>query len=394
MVSANGQAARPWLLRGGAFVAFAATLVFGAATVAQTDGPTRRLQDIQVQALPGNEVELRLVMSESAPEPLAFTIDEPARIALDLADTGISLSSRRQQVNLGVLDTILAAEANGRTRVVLNLDALVAYETRVSGNSVYLTLGSSRKSAGSAAFDGPAPPRAADRPPRRSRTDRRIAGVDFRRSELGSGRVIVELSDPGTPVDVRRDGGSVVVNFEGASLPADLAKRLDVIDFATPVNTVDTMGVGGDTRVIIAATGQFEQLAYQSDSTFTIEIQPVAREEEEEQPGLFSEEREYSGERLTLNFQDIETRAVLQLLADISARNIVVSDTVQGNVTLRLQNVPWDQALDIVLATKGLDMRENGNVIIVAPAEEIAAREKADLESRKEIRELEPLDCR
>jgi len=204
--------------------------------------------------------------------------------------------------------------------------------------------------------------------------------------------VIISLSDPGTPVDVRQEGSRILVNFPGTSLGDNMLKRLDVMDFATPVNTVDVLRVGADARIVIAATGPYEELAYQSDDVFTVEVQPVEEEEATVmQPSLFSPDRQYEGERLTLNFQDIETRAVLQLLADISGRNIVVSDTVQGNVTLRLQNVPWDQALDIVLATKGLDMRQNGNVIIVAPAEEISARELADLESKKEIKELEPL---
>ncbi len=220
---------------------------------------------------------------------------------------------------------------------------------------------------------------------------RSIQNVDFRRGDKGAGRVVVNLSDAGTPVDVRKEGGQVILSFTNTQLPDELLKRLDVTDFATPVNTIDVMRVGGDARIVIAARGAFDELAYQSDQTFTVEIQPVVKAAVEQKATLFSPDKQYSGERLTLNFQDIETRAVLQLLADVSGRNIVVADTVQGNVTLRLQNVPWDQALDIVLATKGLDMRQNGNVMIVAPAEEIAAREKADLESRKEIKELEPL---
>jgi type IV pilus assembly protein PilQ len=347
--------------------------------------PSNVLEDIEVQALPGNKIELRLVLSDAAPEPLSFTIDSPARIALDLGDTAMGLSQRRKDVGIGVLDTILAAEAGGRTRVVLNLDAMVPYETRVAGNSVYVTLGGAAAAAPVTAFEG----RAA--PSRAAAGARSITGVDFRRSETGAGRIIVDLTDPGTPVDVRKEGERITVSFGGTTLPDSLLKRLDVIDFATPVNTVDALRVGGDARLVIAATGPFEELAYQSDNVFTIEVQPVVEEQAGIQPTLFSPDREYTGEKLTLNFQDIETRAVLQLLADVSGRNVVVSDTVQGNVTLRLQNVPWDQALDIVLATKGLDMRENGNVIIVAPAEEIAARELADLESRKEIKELEPL---
>ena len=347
------------------------------------------LTDIEVRALPGNRIELRLVLSGTAAEPLAFTIDEPARISLDLRDTSLGLQSRRQDVGIGVLDTILAAEAKGRTRVVLNLDAMVPYQTRVADNSIYVTLDGPSSSGVSPTVAAAVPAANRSQP---TSTDREIETIDFRRTESGAGRLIVNLSDVGAPVDVRHSGDQIVLSFGGTGLPDSLMKRLDVIDFATPVNMIDAMRVGGDARIVIMATGPFEQLAYQSDNVFTVEVQAVEEEEKlDAAPTLFSPDRQYDGERLTLNFQDIETRAVLQLLADVSGRNIVVSDTVQGNVTLRLQGVPWDQALDIVLATKGLDMRENGNVIIVAPAEEISARELADLESRKEIKQLEPL---
>jgi type IV pilus assembly protein PilQ len=352
------------------------------------------LKDIQVQALPGDRIQLQLVLENSAAAPLAFTIDNPARIALDLQDTALALPARRKDVGIGALDTVLAAEAGGRTRVVLNLDQMVAYDTRVEGNTVIVTLeAGSAASSSVTSFAAAAPTSTVAPGGSPGSGSQSIQNVDFRRSEVGAGRVIVTLSEPSIPVDVRQEGGTVVVNFQGASVSDALTKRLDVMDFATPVNTVDVVRVGADTRIVIAATGNWEELAYQSDNVFTVELQPVQEEESADKPTLFSPDREYSGERLTLNFQDIETRAVLQLLADVSARNIVVSDTVQGNVTLRLQNVPWDQALDIVLAAKGLDMRENGNVIIVAPAEEIAARELADLESRQEIQQLEPLNA-
>jgi type IV pilus assembly protein PilQ len=359
-------------------------LAFGLSANAQD---SNRLQDIQVQSLPGQRVELQLILSGAAPEPLAFTIDDPARIALDLPGTVLGLSSRRRDVNLGPLDSILTAEANNRTRVVLNLDSLVPYETRRSGNTIYLILGEAPDGSSVTQFAGTAPVAA----PRSyaSSGGRSIEAVDFRRTRDGGGRVMVTLSDSGTPVDIREEGGRVVAVFKDTDLPSGLMRRLDVTDFATPVTTVDTLRTNLDTRIVITADGGYEQLAYQSDNEFAIEINP--EQEDPEQADLFSETKEYSGQRLTLNFQDIETRAVLQLLAETSGRNIVVSDTVQGNVTLRLRNVPWDQALDIVMTTKGLDMRQNGNVIIVAPAEEIAARETADLEARQAIHELEPL---
>ncbi len=350
---------------------------------------SNRLQDIQVQSLPGQRIEVKLILSGTAPEPLTFTIDEPARIALDLPETALGLSSRRRDVNLGPLETVLTAEANGRTRVVLNLASMVPYETRRSGNTIYITLGAEDDDAGmTTQFAGSTAP--ASSPSFASRGGRSITSVDFRRTRDGGGRILVHLSDPSTAVDIRQEGGRVVAVFKDTSLPAELMRRLDVTDFATPVITVDTLRTNLDTRIVITADGKYEQLAYQSDNDFTIEINP-AIDDLEVASSLFSETKEYEGQRLTLNFQDIETRAVLQLLAETSGRNIVVSDTVQGNVTLRLRNVPWDQALDIVMTTKGLDMRENGNVIIVAPAEEIAARETADLEARAAIHELEPL---
>ena len=369
-----------------AALAQAALLLFWGASVSAQEG--NMLQDIQVQSLPGERVELKLIMSDTAPEPLDFTIENPARIALDLPNTSLGLTERRRDVNLGPLDTVLTAEANGRTRVVLNLGTMVQYETRRSGNTVIVTLGdsddysagttqfASAQSSGSRSYAAPGA--------------RAISAVDFRRTREGGGRVVVNLTDPSTPVDIRQEGGRVVAVFKDTSLPAELMRRLDVNDFATPVTTVDALRTNLDARIVISAEGKYEQLAYQTDNEFTIEINPAA-EASQEESSLFSETKEYEGQRLTLNFQDIETRSVLQLLAETSGKNIVVSDTVQGNVTLRLRNVPWDQALDIVMTTKGLDMRQNGNVIMVAPAEEIAARETADLEAQLAIQELEPV---
>ena len=386
MLKMNPTVGRHTLVLRLAALVQAALLLFLGANASAQEG--NKLQDIQVQSLPGQRVELKLIMSESAPEPLSFTIENPARIALDLPNTTLGLSSRRQDVNLGPLDTVLTAEANGRTRVVLNLGSMVQYETRRSGNMVIVTLGTGEDySAGTTQFAS-AP--ASDTRSYAAPGSRSISNVDFRRTSEGGGRVIVDLTDPSTPVDIRQEGGRVVATFKDTGLPAELMRRLDVMDFATPVTTVDTLRTNRDARIVISANGKYEQLAYQSDNEFTIEINPATVSTEQES-SLFSETKEYEGQRLTLNFQDIETRAVLQLLAETSGKNIVVSDTVQGNVTLRLRNVPWDQALDIVMTTKGLDMRQNGNVIIVAPAEEIAARETADLEAKLAISELEPV---
>jgi len=347
----------------------------------------RRLESIDVQPLPGQRLELRLRLDGPAPEPRHFMINDPARIALDLPDTSLALPSRRREVNLGPLTTILAAEANGRTRIVLNMTVVVPYETRVEGDSIYVAIGA-QGAAGSTFAAEPASSEEAA-PRQASQAARGINNIDFRRGPDGAGQVVVELNDPRTTVDVRLEGGRIVVDFQNTSLPTEFMRRLDVTDFATPVATVDALRSDSSARLVVTPSGDYDQVAYQSDNLFTLELKPPPQRVE--QPGLFDSDREYTGERLTLNFQDIDTRAVLQLLADTSGLNIVVSDTVQGNVTLRLQNVPWDQALDILMTTKGLDMRRNGNVVIVAPAEEIAAREQAALESLNALQQLEPL---
>ncbi|HLF12346.1 MAG TPA: type IV pilus secretin PilQ [Gammaproteobacteria bacterium] len=359
---------------------------------AQAQDAGLRLEAIDVQPLPGERVELRLRLNGTAPEPMSFTIDDPARIALDLPNTALGLQSRRQDVNLGPLTTVVTAEANGRTRVVINMNTMVPYETRVSGDSVYVTIGQGPGDGSVPSFAAQTPSTPAGAPAGAAgQAGRAINNIDFRRGPDGAGQIVVELNDPRTTVDVREEGGRIVVDFQDTTLPNELMRRLDVTDFATPVFTVDALRANRDARLVVTAAADYEQVAYQSDNLFTLELKPAAREQQAAQPGLFDADREYTGERLTLNFQDIETRAVLQLLADTSGLNIVVSDTVQGNVTLRLQNVPWDQALDILMTTKGLDMRRNGNVIIVAPADEIAAREQAQFEAVQALQELEPL---
>ena len=329
----------------------------------------------------GQQVQLKLHLSGPAPEPLPFTIDKPARIALDLPNTTLALASRRIDVHSGGVDSVLAAEANGRTRLVVNVDALLPYTTKVQGNDIILTLGQQlRDAAGAAVAVSRAAGSGGSAP-----VERTIKTIDFRRGSDGTGRVIVQLSDPRTPVNVRQEGNQVVVDFAGTLMPKNLMRRYDVMDFATPVQTVDAIRVEGSSRLVISAQGDFEQLAYQSDNQYTVEIKPSLKRAAQD------EKKEYTGERLTLNFQDIDVRSVLQLLADTSGQNIVVSDSVTGNLTLRLQNVPWDQALDIVLRTKGLDKRRQDNVIIVGPTEELANREKAELAAHKEVQELSPI---
>src|SRR3569833_2945693 len=322
-------------------------------------------------------------LSGPAPQPLSFTIDNPARISFDLPNTELALPSRRIDVHTAGLDSILAAEAKDRARLVLNLDKLVPYDTRVDGNNIVVLLGAPTPVGSTvAASNSVASPTHLIE----GSGGRALRSIDFRRGADGSGRVSVMLSDPHFHINLRQLGNQVVVDFTDAGLPAPLMRRYDASDFGTPVSGFDVTRVGNGARIAINATGDYEQLAYQSDDQYVVEVQPKRKTQvaQDEKPT-------YTGERLTLNFQEIETRAVLQLLADASGQNIVVSDSVQGNVTLRLQNVPWDQALDIVLRTKGLDKRKQDNVIIVAPQEELAAREKADLAARKDLQELAPL---
>ncbi|HEY5758892.1 MAG TPA: type IV pilus secretin PilQ [Steroidobacter sp.] len=363
----------------------AALAGFGQAALAQS---TNRLESIEAQATAGNKVELTLRLSDNAPTPLTFTVDNPARIALDLPATSVAMTSRRVDVKQGVLDTVNVAEANGRTRVVLNVDSLVPYETRVQGNTIVVSLAAAGTGRAIQSSAQPSNLAAATQRPVAANVSgvRSVNNIDFRRSGDGAARIIVELTDSKVPADLRQEGGKIVVNFQKTAIPENLLQRLDVVDFATPVSSIDALRVGDGARLVIAASGDYEQLAYQSDNIYTIEVKPVVK-----LPPELRDKKEYIGERLTLNFQDIETRAVLQLLADTSGQNMVISDSVAGNVTLRLQNVPWDQALDVVMRTKGLDSRQEGNVIFIAPANEIAAREKELLTARKEAQELSPL---
>jgi len=366
----------------------ASVIVAFATNAAHAQGTPNKLESIEVQNISGQQVQLTLHHSSPPSEPVGFTIDNPARISLDLANTALALPSRRIDVRSGGVDSVLAAEAAGRTRLVLNLDRLLPYSTRVSGNDVIVLIGgaSSSPAAAAAASSGVSGSPAARTVSAATTGARAIRGIDFRRGAAGTGRVIVRLSDPHTPASLRQLGNQIVVDFAGAEIASNLARRYDAGDFATPVTGFDVVRVGDGVRLAISATGDFEHLAYQSDDQYVVEVQPARKAAQKTE-----EKRVYTGERLTLNFQDIETRAVLQLLADASGQNIVVSDSVQGSVTLRLQNVPWDQALDIVLRTKGLDKRRNDNVIIVAPTEELASREKAELAARQDVQELAPL---
>ena len=348
----------------------------------QAQAQEATLDDISFAQLPGNRVQVQLTFSETAgDDPLSFAIDNPARIALDFPGVKLNLARRTENIGVGMARSVTAVEASGRTRVVLNLIKLVPYSVDRSANTVVVTL----DSVGEAATVGLAKQHRTTGAGARAAS---VENVDFRRGEEGEGRVIVTLSDPSVVIDTKEEGDRIIIDFLGANLPERLSQRLDVLDFATPVKSVTTRGKGGNVRMIVDASGNFETLAYQSDDLFTLDVKPISEQEQQEQA---RKKEQFTGERLSLNFQNIEVRAVLQLIADFTGLNLVASDTVGGNLTLRLKNVPWDQALDIILKTKGLAMRQTGNVMLVAPSEEIAAREKLELESQKQIEELAPL---
>jgi len=341
------------------------------------------LERITYTTLPGDRLQVTMGFASQPGEPTSFTIDNPARIALDFPDTRIGLAQRNQDIGVGLARSISTAEARDRTRVVVNLVRMMAFETQVRGNELVLTL-----SPDAGAPAATATQTAAAATARAATGEIRISNVDFRRGAEGEGRVVVHLTDPRTRVDVREQAGRIELNFLRTGLPEDLERRLDVIDFATPVQTIDTIRESDRVRMVVAATGRYDTLSYQVENRYVLEVKPITEAEAEEiQRDRFT----YTGERLSLNFQDIEVRSVLQLIADFTDLNVVVSDSVTGNITLRLRNVPWDQALDIILRSKGLGMREAGNVIFVAPTEEIAAQEKLEMESRKQVEELAPL---
>ncbi len=344
------------------------------------------LDDITYSSLPGDRAQVEIKLSEPVQgEPLNFTIDNPARVVLDFPDTSLNLAQKNQDIGIGAAHSVSAVEAAGRTRIVLNLSKPVGYEMAVQGNSVIVTLAAAGASTPSTAAESQSVTSAAAS----GSFDASIENIDFRRGESGEGRIIVTLSDPSVGVNLGQEGGKVVVDFSGTSLPEELNRRLDVLDFATPVKEIDTSpSANGARMVVTTATEEYDHLAYQSDNQLTIEFKPLTKQEQE---AMQKQKFGFTGEKLSLNFQDIEVRAVLQLIADFTGLNMVASDTVSGNVTLRLKNVPWDQALDIILKSKGLGMRKDGNVILVAPQAEIAAREKLELEANKQIEELAPL---
>lgn len=349
---------------------------------ADVTGDQNAIEEIVYAKLPGDRIQVTLKMTQPPTEPNSFSIMNPARIALDFSGTRVAMPTRAVPVKEGALTTVTAIEAAGRTRVVLSLVKPVGYTASVDGNNYVITLDSPVSAIASAAA-----PRTTRFASRRKAGKYGVNAIDFRRGPAGDGRVVITLSDPSVGVNIREQTGEIILDFLNTSIPMELQRRLDVVDFSTPVQTIDTFAAGKNTRMVITPQGKYEQLAFQTGNVFTVSIKPIIEKPDEKQVDEFG----YSGEKLSLNFQNIDVRAALQVLADFTGLNFVVSDSVSGNLTLRLKDVPWDQAMDLIVDAKNLAVRKKGNVVTVAPAAEVAAKEKAALEATKAVIELEPL---
>ena len=355
------------------------------------------LQSLDVASLPGDRVELKLSFDQPVAVPRGYTIEQPARIALDLPGVANRSGVKTHELGMDNARSVTLVETKDRTRMIINLTNLEPYSARVEGNVLFVQVGTGVDSTTpTVVAAAPLTPPVAVSTSAEETTGAKVFGaisksinnIDFQRGEQGEGNVVIDLSSASGGPEVNEQGGKIILTFKQTLLPEALRVRLDVKDFATPVQFVSASATGADSKIVIEPTGAYDYLAYQADNKLTLSVKPLTREEtERRQADRFT----YKGEKLSLNFQDIEVRSVLQLIADFTDLNLVASDTVSGNITLRLQNVPWDQALDLVLKTKGLDKRQLGNVLLVAPAEEIAARERQELESQRQIAELAPL---
>ncbi len=361
-----------------AVVALLMSLVAGAAFA----GPV--VQDIEFSSKSGGKFEVRLEFNETPPDFKIYAIEKPARIAVDFLGTSSSLDQKRYSLPYGNANKAVVLESGDRTRLVVELVKLVPYETRVEGNSLFLIVGQE----GNEYFKSTSDPLQVDASVIEVLdVASEIRDLQFQRTGDGEGKLTLELTNPKVDVNVFSEGGEVNVQFIDTTVAQRLMRRFDVTDFATPVDSVDVNTTVRGVTLVLKTTGDFDYLAYQADNQYVISVKPLSKKEAERRKNEFT----YVGERISLNFQDIEVRAVLQLIADFTELNLVASDTVSGRITLRLQDVPWDQALDLVLKTKGLDKRQVGNVLMVAPGAEIAERERQQIEANKQIAELAPL---
>jgi type IV pilus assembly protein PilQ len=341
------------------------------------------IENIDYSTLTGGKILVRLELKQPLQAPPAgFTIANPPRIALDLPDTTNGLGKSAVSVDQGLLRSLNIVQAGNRTRIVMNLSKAVQYNTRLEGKYLMVVLQGAETGVSTTNIT----PRFAE--PDAAASKHAVRNVDFRRGKNGEGRIVVNLADTNTGIDIHQQGKSVVVDFINASLPKNLERRLDVTDFSTPVQMVDAYTHGNNVRMVVEPKGLWEHSAYQTDNQFILEVKAVAEDPNKLAQGT---RPKYSGDKLSLNFQNVEVRSVLQVIADFTSLNIITSDTVSGNLTLRLKDVPWDQALDIIMQSKGLDMRKNGSVIWIAPRDELATREKLELEAKQQISELEPL---
>ncbi|MCA0243082.1 MAG: type IV pilus secretin PilQ [Proteobacteria bacterium] len=331
----------------------------------------------------GTEV-VRIELSEAlAAPPTGFAVQAPPRVAIDLPGVGNALGRNTVEINQGNLRSVAVAQAGDRTRLVLNLKQAASFKTQVQGKALLVVL--EPRGAARAAAGGGQPPTVQFAPAQNTEVQS-LRDIDFRRGADGAGRVVVSLPSNQVGVDIRQQGQNLVVEFLRSSLPDNLRRRLDVTDFGTPVQSISTFQSSDRVRMVVEPRGAWEHSAYQTDNQFVLEVRPMKVD-----PNKLTQGPGYQGEKLSLNFQNIEVRALLQVIADFTNFNVVTSDTVTGNVTLRLKDVPWDQALDIIMQSKGLGVRKSGNVLWIAPKDELSAKEQVDLEAKKKVAELEPL---
>jgi type IV pilus assembly protein PilQ len=345
---------------------------------------SNKIEKIDFSSLSGGRVAVRIQTSEQLLNPPAgFSLNSPPRIALDFPNTVNGLSKSNIPADQGALKSISVAQAKDRTRLVLNLSKAVSYTSNIAGNETTIVLQGNEVNTSQTGTN-------VTRFAEATATDQihQLSNIDFTRGKNGEGRIAVDLSDPTAGIDIRQKGKTIIVDFINTQIPTNLQRRLNVINFNTPVLYVDAIQQGKNARLIIEPQGNWEQSAYQADKKFIIDVRPV---QEDPNKLVQGSKPGYNGEKLSLNFQNIDVRSVLQVIADFTGLNIITSDTVTGNLTLRLKDVPWDQALDIIMSSKGLAQRKTGNVIIVAPSEELAAKEKLLLEANQQIEDLEPM---